>query len=367
MPAAGAASSSWVRRSAASHVVEKASRPRRIQQVAKQLSAETRFQPKDGVFQCDEFCRAFVQSLNGDVPEELAKDSNHAYSELASSKAWQRFDVGSDAERAFGQAQLAANAGFLVLAIYGNPDSDAPGHMAVVVPSREAGGGRFASGKWGMQVPLVANAGSSVFDYKALSYAFTADKKDRLRIFVYLPTSTFSVVDYLDSLGRSSSFEDREKLYRAVSTDEEYKGSAKQNLRLLNHLLESEGTFRIPFPSSAIDRCESFYDDPEVSRLLTEAFRSNAKSACTVTGTAQPASAIREELQRLYTITQPKNGSVFTAAEHKEIHDKAYREAGCKEDAAWIGGWWIMNVSSWPDGWVKKSIEWFGPCTVDRE
>jgi len=120
------------------------------------------------------------------------------------------------------------------------------------------------SGKWGMKVPLIANAGKSVFPYKALSFGFTVDKKDNMSVFIHLPGQTFSIVDYLNSIDEDSSFENREKLLRKQWPKESYSGTSDQNLRLLNMLLTASNQLRIPQPSSKLMSQNS---SPEKTRL----------------------------------------------------------------------------------------------------
>jgi hypothetical protein len=54
----------------------------------------------------------------------------------------------------FARAQELANQGKLVIAAYRNPDANAPGHVAAVVP-----GSLARSDSWDMDVPRIAQAG----------------------------------------------------------------------------------------------------------------------------------------------------------------------------------------------------------------
>lgn len=176
-----------------------------------------------------------------------------------------------------------------------------------------------------------------------------------------------SIVDYMKSIKADSSFANRKAEFVKVWPAETYKGTAEQNLKLLKHFLSSRSEIRIPFPSKKVDNCEKFYNDAEISKKLTEAFRKNAIVACVVTGTKTSAETIRVKLQEEYIAATPANGKHFTAAEHKEIHDRAYKAAGCKEPSAKIIGWIIVDLQELPAMVVKKSIEWFGECTVQEE
>lgn len=139
-------------------------------------------------------------------------------------------------------------------------------------------------------------------------------------------------------------------------------------------LFGSDGTgIVIPPPSSNTADCWRFYNHQAVSQYLTDAFRLHAVKACTVTGNATEMNAIRMELQVLYSSMTPANGKQFTASEHKQIHDQAYKKAGCTTESAALWGWVIVDTVGFQSGgrtvslreWVVKySIKTFGRCEL---
>lgn len=171
-----------------------------------------------------------------------------------------------------------------------------------------------------------------------------------------------SIVDYLNEIGEDSSFESRKARYLALWPNDAYSGSAQQNTKLLRSLIESKKKAIVPFPSSGTGSCALFYNDPEISKKLTEAFRANAISACIVTGVNVEAAAIREQLQKTYLVTNPANGEYFTAEEHKSIHDKAYEAAGCAGTSAPEWGWILVNNQEFWDWAIGAGIAIFGEC-----
>lgn len=181
------------------------------------------------------------------------------------------------------------------------------------------------------------------------------------------PTPAVSIVDYMKTVGLDSGKGNRRKLFEAKWPKEEFKGTAEQNTRLLRHLLAERGQTLLPLPSSKISSCEDFYKHSEIAKYLTTAMQGNVVGACVVTGDNKLSNTIREELQKTYAKTKPADGKVYTAAEHKQIHDAAYKAAGCKEDSAWVGGWWLVNTVSLPKPALKFAIEKFGACTAKED
>ncbi|QDU09650.1 DUF3597 domain-containing protein [Gimesia aquarii] len=180
------------------------------------------------------------------------------------------------------------------------------------------------------------------------------------------PPEPVSVVDYMNSIGLDSSFNNRKALYLKQWPQDFYSGTAEQNIKLLKYLLGQKEYVLIPFPSAAIDGCEKFYSHLIVSKFVTEAFQKNAISACIVTGTKTPQNKIRIKLQEEYLSRKPADGKVFTAEEHKAIHDAAYKAAGCKEDSADLWGWYVVDKQRLPPLIVKQAIEIFGECTITK-
>jgi hypothetical protein len=183
---------------------------------------------------------------------------------------------------------------------------------------------------------------------------------------------TVSIVDYLATKGRESNFEERKKLFaKHIDKDAPYTGSAHQNTQLLAKLLEQDKENKlvpVPTPSASTKVCAEFYNDPAISKKLTEAFKSNAIKACAVTGDAELQQKIRKRLQELYIANGPSKGKVFTAKEHKAIHDQAYKEAGCKEESAGLLGWILVDSVSISDpvgaAIIEGAIKHFGPCNA---
>lgn len=188
------------------------------------------------------------------------------------------------------------------------------------------------------------------------------DKKSLKTEFKMSEQRTLSIVDYLKEIGEDSSFAARKTRFAVAWPAEKYTGTAEQNLRLLKHIIEQGKIAVVPFPSSAIGDCASFYNDPAISKKLTEAFKSNAISACVVTGASVASSIIRKELQKAYIVATPENGEYFTTAEHKAIHDKAYLAAGCTGTSAhWVGWFFVNHVDFW-DWAIRNGIAIWGAC-----
>jgi len=143
------------------------------------------------VTQCSKFVRDFATTFVGsdDPLPELQGQVKDQVSALASSSDWTALDYKTDQQAALTQAQADANAGKLVVVAWVNPsktDTDT-GHIAVVVPnppSTASPDGTVASGKWGMDVPYIAQAGKTVTPKTPLSYGFGQDKQATLQIFV---------------------------------------------------------------------------------------------------------------------------------------------------------------------------------------
>jgi hypothetical protein len=171
-----------------------------------------------------------------------------------------------------------------------------------------------------------------------------------------------SIVDYMKALGQDSEFPNRKKVFLEHFPGEDYKGTAAQNTKLLEKLVSTKKLLVIPMPSDKVSGCADFYDHPEVSKYLSQAFSKNVVKACIVTGDKEPQNKIRKALQELYSEAKPKNGKTFTASEHKEIHDKAYGIAGCKEKSATIVGWYVVDTAEWPSEIIGIAIELFGKC-----
>lgn len=163
-------------------VYARAGDPKALTAIAEKLAAEAKYQPQGGVTFCNSFVRDFGTKFLGATPSELEGTANEIHDKIAAAKGWKAYPLKADLKKAFEEAQKAANAGSFVIVSYKNPAGH--GHIAVVVPSKEPGGGMVDSGKWMTKVPFIAQAGKSVFDYKALSFGFTVELKNEITIFV---------------------------------------------------------------------------------------------------------------------------------------------------------------------------------------
>lgn len=120
-----------------------------------------------------------------------------------------------------------------------------------------------------------------------------------------------------------------------------------------------------PKPSSDPAKCEKFYKHPDIAKKNTGPFTENALRACR--STKDYPKKIRESLQEQYLNNSPADGKLFTAAEHKKFHDKAYKAASCQGTSAGEWAWHGVNTISIPsDNVIKLTIDIFGPCKVAK-
>jgi len=104
-----------------------------------------------------------------------------------------------------------------------------------------------------------------------------------------------------------------------------------------------------PSISNSAKNCESFYDNPCIVAKTSFAFRYNAKLACkygdflNIGGDKEKLAKVRKSLQDQYKNLTPKDGKEFSPGEHKDIHDKAYKDAGCNGSPAAPPYWYIIN------------------------
>jgi hypothetical protein len=140
----------------------------------------------------------------------------------------------------------------------------------------------------------------------------------------------------------------------------------RKKSELLNTFGSDGARVIVPPPSSNTADCWRFYNDPAISQYLTNAFKMNAVKACTVTGQSTAMNAIRNELQVLYSSKSPAKGRHFTALEHKQIHDEAYRKAGCTSESAELWGWVIVDAAGFEAGGISVSLrEWVVGLSID--
>jgi hypothetical protein len=141
------------------------------------------------VTHCSQFVRDFSAAVVGQPLPELQGQVSNQVSALDKSKDWTALNYSTNQQAALTQAQADANAGKLVVVAWVNPQPTATdtGHIAVVVPnptSTASPDGMAPSGNWGMRVPYIAQAGTTVSPKTPLSYGFGSDKKPSLQIFV---------------------------------------------------------------------------------------------------------------------------------------------------------------------------------------
>jgi hypothetical protein len=163
-----------------------------LKAVAKRLAKEKRYAANDKTTHCNQFVRDLTHEiLNRYVPELEGRASEQlAQLKAASAHAdspWRSLSFQDDPAGAFANAQELANSGKLVVVAI-------PGHVAVVIPSTEGLDGLYESKKsksgdrgWGMRVPYIAQAGSTVSDSMPLSEGFRPSSKSSMEIFVLTP------------------------------------------------------------------------------------------------------------------------------------------------------------------------------------
>jgi len=141
--------------------------------------------PGSNETRCNVFVSDFVSRyFKGSSPNEFSGTANSIFDKLDASGNWLGYPV---EQPSLQLAQQAANNGTLTL--IGFKDETDEGHLAIVVPSKRRNGTMGHSGKWGMRVPFIAQAGTSIFDYKEMSWGFAADKRDRMKVFIYNGTT----------------------------------------------------------------------------------------------------------------------------------------------------------------------------------
>ncbi len=102
------------------------------------------------------------------------------YEQMASSENWVALGLAGASNPAdvFQRAQRLANEG--KFAVVGFLNMDGPGHVAVVVP--DDGAALHRSPSWGnVQVPFIAQAGTTVFSKGSLSAAFDPARNSKVQ------------------------------------------------------------------------------------------------------------------------------------------------------------------------------------------
>ena len=137
------------------------------------------FQPTSELTFCNKFVSKIVKDILGDEEAKVVdgKSANQQFEALEKSKAWKAVAITQDS---LSDAHKSANKGTIVLAAYKDP-AGGHGHIAVVVPADAL----EKSGKWGLKLPFIGQAGKTVFPKKKLSYGFSAAKKPKMKLFFY--------------------------------------------------------------------------------------------------------------------------------------------------------------------------------------
>lgn len=137
--------------------------------------------PDSNETRCNLFVSDFVtRYFASDLPSEFSGTANNIFDNLNASPRWESYLA---EKYSLDRAQHAANNGNLAIIAYKNTVDQ--GHVAIVVPSRNAGGAMEYSGNWGMKVPFIAQAGRDIFEYKKMSWGFASNKRSGMKVFIY--------------------------------------------------------------------------------------------------------------------------------------------------------------------------------------
>jgi len=155
-----------------------------LSSIAHLLATRKRHQyvvPGSNQTRCNIFVRDFMSHVfDGNAPSEFSGTANTVFAKLNTSTDWEAHAI---EESTLEMAQQAANAG--QLAVIGYKNNSSSGHLAVVVPSKLDNGAMGYSRKWGMPMPFIAQAGTSIFEYKGMNWGFAANKRARMKVFIY--------------------------------------------------------------------------------------------------------------------------------------------------------------------------------------
>jgi hypothetical protein len=167
---------------------------------AEARAKDSKYQASGSTTHCNEFLCDLVEDIIGGPCEALRKAdlsapalANVQCDQLKASAKWQAMSFSSDPKGVFEEAQKAANNGHLVVVTYKNPVAGGHGHVALVVPAPAP---MFVSGKWGMAVPKIAQAGpsitvtgatpQSVYAALDLSWGFGPARKPDMELYTYV-------------------------------------------------------------------------------------------------------------------------------------------------------------------------------------
>lgn len=141
--------------------------------------------------QCSRFVRDLAKEFVGKTLPELDGNVSAQVTSLTKlagqqNSKWSTVDFNGDNKAklaAFKKAQDLANQGKLVLVAWKNPKPTPAnsGHIAAIVPAQNM----EESGKWGIKVPYIAQAGETISSKMKLSDGFNPAMKSSLMIFVY--------------------------------------------------------------------------------------------------------------------------------------------------------------------------------------
>jgi hypothetical protein len=161
---------------------------------------DPKYQASPGTTHCNEFLCDLVEDIIGGSCDALRQPdlsaaalANVQCEQLKNSNKWKTMSFNSDPKQVFADAQAAANNGYLVVVAYKNPDAG-HGHVALVVPAAPP---MFTSGKWGMPVPKIAQAGpsitptgatsaASVYAALDLSWGYSPERKPNMELYTYV-------------------------------------------------------------------------------------------------------------------------------------------------------------------------------------
>lgn len=155
--------------------------PAALTQAVTALAKDGKYQPEGNQTKCNYFVADLAfKYFNYDGLNN--KKANLIFDHLVGPNGWTALynpkSGKDDINQGFIDAETYANQGFLVIAAWQNPAGD--GHVAACVPGKRQG-----SGNWGMDVPMVAQAGQTVFPSGRLSDGFGPDKKAGIIVYVW--------------------------------------------------------------------------------------------------------------------------------------------------------------------------------------
>ena len=182
--------------------------PKRFLEIAEQLKATGKYEPKNGATYCNWFARDFAKELLGKRLPELDGQANEQLTKMIASPDWEKailvYDSGTPGKNGLQpmtakELQERQDNGALIFYCWKHPEwslelpreqrQKLHGHIAIGMPLKA--GDRLALDEaWGTKeapapVPMTAQSGSRVFPYGKLSQGFGTRRKDDILIFIY--------------------------------------------------------------------------------------------------------------------------------------------------------------------------------------